>query len=40
MGLRIELIEKDFNVEKYGMQVKVLKRLVKRIYADSQELLS
>lgn len=37
---RIDLIEKDLNFGKYGMQVKVLKGLVTRIYADSQELLS
>lgn len=40
MALRVDLIEKGLNFEKYGMQVKVLKVLVTRIDTDSQELLS
>lgn len=33
-------IEKDSCFEKYGMQVKGLERMVTRIYADNQKLLS
>jgi len=40
MALRTELIEKGLNFDRYGMQFKVLKILVTRIYADSQELRS